>query len=144
MNIGALLFGVAMLVVAIPFVLNPFLQEQRRMSANPPKKTRESKDKQTGVLTALRDLEFDYQTGKVTEEDYQSLRSRLMVAAAAFIEQEKQAEARLESQIQERRNATSVYGKCPKCGGNLRPLDHYCPKCGEKTNLQSQEKKCPD
>lgn len=38
------------------------------------------------ILLSIKDLEFDWKTGKVSEEDYQYLRRKLEVDAAAILE----------------------------------------------------------
>jgi hypothetical protein len=40
-----------------------------------------------GVLLALRDLDFDYQTGKFTEEDYQAQREVLLQRGVTLLQQ---------------------------------------------------------
>ncbi|MCE7948422.1 MAG: hypothetical protein DYG88_13445 [Chloroflexi bacterium CFX4] len=52
------------------------------------------------VLQALRDLEFDYQTGKITHEDYLPQRKALMKHAAELLQHlEAEHEATLEAAI---------------------------------------------
>lgn len=154
MNIGAIFIGIALLVLAIPFVANPFLEGRKskyksgavqNMAA---KMIDVSKQRETTLL-ALRDLDFDYRTGKVTEEDYNNLRAQLVIEAASFIEEAEQVkEDPIESRIRSRKEATNknlVHAKvsqdstkCRQCGGDLRPIDQFCPSCGTAVYF-----KCP-
>jgi hypothetical protein len=85
------------------------------------------------VFDALRDFEFDHATGKLSDADYQSLRSRYEVKAAAILQQLDALEAALP-----KRNAQPLRGKqgsklsCPRCHSRVEVNDHFCLTCGAK------------
>lgn len=106
-------------------------------------------DRREATLTALRDLDFDHAVGKVTKEDYVSVRQTLLAKAAAImtqIEQEQVAqvdlEARIEAEIlavrqnqKDGRIPHSPVGagrSCPTCMRVSDPGDLYCRGCGTK------------
>ena len=96
------------------------------------------------AILALRDLDFDFQAGKVSEEDYGSLRTSLLAKAAATMQTlDESADARLENLIQARRtqlitgtapaqlNANAVGGSsCANCHAPLAEDANFCMKCG--------------
>ncbi len=79
---------------------------------------------------SLRDLEFDYQTEKVNEEDYKRLRTKLLSEAAVAIETERQEEARFEELVRSYRADKSGSQICLHCGGPIQAGDEYCSSCG--------------
>ena len=92
MNIGAILIGAAIIVLAVPYVINPFLDERKKRPGKDASLEKEVNDEQRDALAAIRDLDFDFQTGKVTQEDYSALRERLFLEAAESLQKKKQAE----------------------------------------------------
>jgi hypothetical protein len=74
----ALVLGAALALLAVAFVARPFLREpapasDRLDDLDPAARARldlvEERDR---VLAALKELEFDHRTGKVTDEDYRA------------------------------------------------------------------------
>ena len=148
MSIGAILVGIAILVMTIPIVIKPFLNDKSIESSNPADSGLDNLgDRHSELLLALRDLDFDHQIGKVTEEDYGALRETLLVQAATALEtrekQDAEQDARLEEAIRLRRDKQSTTRECSQCGASLdlsdrfcrvcgKPVETTCPKCGEK------------
>ncbi len=78
MNLGALLFGAGLLLVTVTWILRPLLRSSDEpvplaTDVNPLKELYEQRE---AIYTAIRELDFDYQTGKIAEEDYRPLRDR--------------------------------------------------------------------
>jgi hypothetical protein len=98
MNTGSILIGLALLVATIPFVVSPFLRDERRKSRRLSTTKVDLEQRKTGALQALSDLDFDYRTGKVTQEDYESLRLQLVAEAGSLIETAIQERHKVEQQ----------------------------------------------
>lgn len=175
MNPIALIFGLVLLAISVFFVASPF-----RSPALKKKSARRGIPQQDGlkispekqrqvVLLALRDLDFDYQAGKVAEEDYQNLRVNLINEAAQLMQnQEHHKEESIEALIQSRRKArTNVQLQssskvkangtaeklCQHCQASLLPGAKFCSKCGTpvediacpncKQTLRPDDRFCP-
>ena len=96
------------------------------------------------VLESIKELEFDRQTGKLSEEDFQRLDGRLRQQAIVLLRQIEQQmpeaagmEAELEEAIRQRRTTTErastpeeTAPTCPHCQALVRPNDRFCPQCG--------------
>lgn len=136
MSIGAILIGAAMMVLTMPFVINPLLNpKQNDQPALDNEELDIPGDRYSELLLAIRDLEFDHQIGKITEEDYSGLRDTLLAQAAIALEaQEKhdaELDAQLEQAIQLRREKKSMSRVCSHCGMTLEPNDRFCRACGK-------------
>jgi len=99
----ALVLAAALAVAVVAFVARPFLHEPAPRSdrldelGEADRRRLELVEDRDRALAALKELEFDHRTGKVTDEDYRAqvgpLRRR---AAAALKALEPRAEARHE------------------------------------------------
>ena len=101
------------------------------------------------TLLALRDVEYDYITGKLDEVDYQWLRREISAEALEAMDRSalatearpsisgevaiREREQSLEEEIQELRRGLKVGGRCPGCGAALVPGGHFCGRCGQAT-----------
>ena len=99
----ALVLGGVLALVAVVFVARPFLREPAPVSdvLNEPdeleRRRIELVEERDRALAALKELEFDHRTGKVTDADYRSLVGPLRRRAAEALRAlEPRAEARHE------------------------------------------------
>ena len=141
MQISSLVIGILLLVSALALVSLPFRQKQ-----NTNVKSHKKGDvlhanvtRREAVLSAIRDLDFDFKTGKVSEEDYTPLRAQLMAEAAQYIEQETAEEKKLEALIQTRRASQKQTMNCDQCGAPMETGQKFCSKCGAAVHKES----CP-
>jgi hypothetical protein len=95
------------------------------------------------LYTAIRDLDFDYQTGKVDQQDYTTLRQQLEGEAIQALraldavdplaaldnELERQIVALRHGMPSEAIGATVI--ACPQCGVRLQGDEHFCAACGQ-------------
>ena len=147
--IAALVVGVAILVL----VLEPLI----RVGAMPamvtdPEEAEESAKGQ--ALTALKEIEFDRVTGKLSDADYESLKHRYTnVALDALRAEERDAPAPgptvtgdLETQVAARvvtlRAAASRAQRCPSCGPRPETDALFCSDCGRLLGGSDQCRRC--
>ncbi|MBW2315049.1 MAG: zinc ribbon domain-containing protein [Deltaproteobacteria bacterium] len=77
------------------------------------------------LYESIRDLDHDYETGKIDEEGWQTLRAELRGRAVTLLAAERSdAEA---SAPPAKPTATLA---CPACGSEARPGDRFCSGCG--------------
>jgi hypothetical protein len=74
------------------------------------------------IYTAIRDLEHDYETGKIAEADYTGMREELRARAVALLRRERGSAAEAEE--------GSASPLCPFCGAEVRTADRFCSQCG--------------
>lgn len=132
MAIGSVLFGLALAVLAGVLVADPFL---RRGLFNRKAESASTRERRRSALLAIRDLDFDFQTGKVLEEDYRVWRARLLEQAARWLTEEERAESGLaeglEAEVAKVRKAASGARFCPSCGRPQVGGDRFCTDCGQ-------------
>jgi hypothetical protein len=127
--IGSLI-GVGMAV----FVAMPLLAREGAAASSLPVDVTplaDLKRRRLVVYENLKDLEFEYQSGKLAAPDYESLRQNYLGEAATLMaasqeaEQLKEIDAVLEHEIAARRASRK----------DRLPQDYVCPKCGFENPL---------
>jgi predicted nucleic acid-binding Zn ribbon protein len=86
------------------------------------------------ALAALREIEFDRATGKLSDDDYGALKSRYTALAVQAMRQERAAQpddASLEAMIAARRHGGAA-GTCPSCGPRPESDAAFCSSCGKR------------
>ncbi len=106
-------FGVILAVLLAAVLIAPFLERGEPVGAGSA-----PSDRLDLALDALRDIEFDHETGKLADEDYQSLRARY--AADAIAARDAGAGS----------DQVSAAGRCSVCEAALSPDVRFCPHCG--------------
>jgi hypothetical protein len=101
-SLGVLLVLAAVLVVALPFLRRPGVPAAEDRLGEPDALERrrlELTEERDRVLAALKELEFDHRTGKVSDEDYRALvgplRRRAAEALRALEPRSRDAEAKV-------------------------------------------------
>jgi hypothetical protein len=74
------------------------------------------------IYAAIRDLEHDHETGKITEADYTSMRNELRARAVALLREERERAGKTA--------AVRVPPRCHACGTQVRAADRFCSSCG--------------
>lgn len=100
------------------------------------------------LYQAIKDLEMDYQAGKLNEEDYHLFRQRLRREAAEvlraidhLVAQQNAVRERLETLVKAMREQPSPTQEtaeellsapayCSRCGHRVRAGDRFCSQCG--------------
>lgn len=92
------------------------------------------------IYTALRDLEFDYQTGKLSDDDYEGLRAKFTSEASVVLEEIDEMRAAKPSQKTKKgkkaektaMTTASDGSTCDECGFAFKEGDKFCKSCGTK------------
>lgn len=141
---GLIVF-VAIFIVGYPLV-NARRYEYAEVGLNGDDAFEHLASARNSVFEAIRDLEFDYATGKLSDADYQAMRTRYDAKAAEVLQKMdalgaprmKRASAKAESAVVEpgvkpqtqRSNANRSF--CSRCGARVEPADRFCLTCGTR------------
>lgn len=130
----ALGVGTVLALVALAFVLYPLFVEPGRVRVSAAAAGRESGEERERAVAALREIEFDRETGKLSDADYAQLKAAYTQDAVAAMRAEESAAALAGPALDPAEAAVLTYRQrareCGRCG--LRPeLDaRYCSSCG--------------
>lgn len=111
-------FGVILAVLLAAVLISPFLERGEAVgSGSAPS------DRLDLALDALREIEFEHETDKLSDEDYQLLRSRYAKDAIAARDAGAGANADADA-------VPADAGKCLVCEANLKAESRFCSRCG--------------
>jgi hypothetical protein len=127
----ALTIGVVLFLAVGWFVLKPFRTKAGSWRAAA---TIQAADARRAALSALRDLDFDHQIGKISEEDYSGLRAQLVTDVARYMSPDSEQDGRIEAMIRARSSAAGKKS-CPQCGKGFSGDPAFCPHCGTSLGL---------
>ena len=126
----ALVVGTLLAVGALAFVLYPIFfapPPHRRFVAPEPRRS-----ERDDAVAALREIEFDRATGKLSEVDYAELKRRYTQEAIIAMRREGQrAGATNDDEIEVAIRAFRAgQSSCPTCGPRPEPDADFCSNCG--------------
>ncbi|MDT8436525.1 MAG: zinc ribbon domain-containing protein [Gemmatimonadota bacterium] len=110
-------FGAILAALLVAVVVAPLVERRRMDDANDPELTPERRKQR--ALDALRELEFEYETGKIPEDDYHTLRARYAQEAVAARDALGSPEP------------APAPGSCGTCGAVVKAGAKFCSRCGE-------------
>ncbi len=156
MDLAAILFLIALLLAVGLYLATPLMNGATRRSGEETQEVSALLAERERLLNALQELEFDFQLGKIPEEDYPAQRADLLRKGAEILKKlDALAPARpiraskvsvaasgsageltddeIESMLAARRKArkTKSAGFCPRCGKPILITDQFCPNCGK-------------
>lgn len=110
-----LLVGTALALVALAFVLYPLVREPLGMA---PARRVPARGGVTTAVDALREIEFDHATGKLSEQDYAQLKATYTQRAVDAMRAGDAGEA------------GATVPVCRRCGPRPEPDAVFCSECG--------------
>ncbi len=122
----ALIIFITFVVLGYPLVYSQKYQYANVLRGNERLDNLENARVQT--LDAIRDLQFDHTTGKLSDADYQSLRAQYEYKAAQIL---SQLDA-IKGQPKKAESNSKSRAACPRCHSAIDSLDKFCMKCGAK------------
>jgi hypothetical protein len=99
MDIGSILIGLAVLLFVAFLVSQPLL-DQRQQRANALSEADRLREQRDRILATLRDLDFDHASSKIQEQDYATLRAKLVADGAAVLKQLDEVAPALPSRLE--------------------------------------------
>ncbi len=127
--------AVALAVLTFAFVSYPLLKQRARLvDSAEDDRLRELHSRRDTSYSMLKELEFDFQSGILTEEDYRGLEVRYKKKAISILRNIDNlgkgtgVEEEIERQVLELRREKGHF--CPQCGARYQEDDLFCSHCG--------------
>ena len=155
-NLFNLLLMASLLIGTITFAVWPFIVPQSKEADKDYYQESELHSliaKRDTIYAAIKDLEFEQQTSKLSDEDYQSLRHKLELEAAEVLKdlnelksgrkkprKSRKSKASEKSSKQATITSSLKSPSCPSCGAAVSLEARFCPSCG--LSLQRNCPKC--
>lgn len=152
--IAIYIFGALLVVLLIGVTLAPLLEDE---PPDVPLEDLPAEERRSAALEALRELEFEHETGKMTDDEYRRQRARYgRVALDALEEAESggtegagapdaerpaagEAGAGAAPSSSEEIAGESPRTRCPSCGAAVRAAASYCGRCGARLEAGAGE-----
>lgn len=137
---SALVIGLGILLglSVAAFVLLPIVQSGKASGSAETTRSDDLLARRDRVYGEIRDLEFDFRVGKVTEEDYRDGRERLEVEAARILQalddRLRVVDDQIERDVKRLRRKRDI---CPSCGAAITPKARFCASCGAGLTVAS-------
>jgi hypothetical protein len=133
----------AIVATTMGFVVWPYFQKKavfRQQFSDPERNGLldliEQRDR---LLTTLQEIEFDHETGKLSDGDYAEMRARYRSRAVRLLKEIDRLRARTGGLRQRDRqqpvsktDSGTETGCCPACGFPTAPGDRFCRHCGRQ------------
>lgn len=155
METVTLFVGGGLLAAAVVlYVLLPLIQGKHALLHRTEEEGTEEEYRRRLALTALRDVEYDYATGKLDDEDYRRLKGELSVEALRILEGEMEAAGgregesvsddedatdALEAEIARIRRGLQEGRTCRRCAHVNPPDSKFCGRCGQALEREDPE-----
>jgi len=126
------LIAAVVLVVAASTLFTLFVRAKDIPAPDPVSPTQHLDERKAAVYENLRDLQFEYRVGKLSDADYQQTKLSLQKELAAVL-----AEIDRVTQQPEPKAAASAAVKpkpgivCPHCGAKFAKPMKFCGECGK-------------
>ena|SRR5438105_4462509 len=131
-----LLLAATILVVAITVYFTLAVRPQDLPAVEPPSPTRHLEERKAAIYENLRDLQFEYRVGKLSDADYQQTKIGLQKELAGVLEQIEQIQPSGRARPAKpaapvTAGLTAGLKKCPHCGAEFPNPMKFCGECGK-------------
>lgn len=134
-------------VLAVYLVLRPIFSPPQPSSA-PPEPLEPEETPKGVALTALKEIEFDRETGKLSDADYELLKQKYTAAALEALRVEERAagpadvEAMIAARVHTLRSAPAGALSCGTCGPRPEADAAFCSNCGRRLQAGGACERC--
>jgi len=129
--------AILLTMLTFAFIVYPLFRSRGRLQGTTTdERLQELEFRRDATYSMLKELEFDYQSGILSDEDYRELEAKYkqkgisILKSIDALERSQDIEAEIERQVMELRRGKKRF--CPQCGERYEPGDRFCSHCGTK------------
>ena len=119
--------AIVLAIILAAYIAFPFYQSRKqKLSFAVNHRAEDLEVRKDELYSTLKDIDFDFQMGKLSEADYKALREQYKSEAIDLLKELDNVEG-----ASPKGKKTSVkINFCPQCGAPADPQDQYCADCG--------------
>jgi hypothetical protein len=126
-----ILTSAVVLVVAVTVLFTLFVREKDIPPPEPVSPTRHLEDRKAAIYENLRDLQFEYRVGKLSDADYQQTKLNLQKELAAVIGEIETTPAQAAATPSKPAPKAKPSVVCPHCKATFAKPMKFCGECGK-------------
>jgi hypothetical protein len=133
-----MIFATAAALVTVGIILFTLSVRSRDLPEAPPESPFQHLDeRKAAIYDNLRDLQFEYRVGKLSDQDYQQTKTDLQRELAAVLAEADRLKAQLggagprPAQQAVTRQVGDLPHQCPHCGAKFQQALKFCGECGK-------------
>ncbi len=133
-----MVFAAAAVLIAGAVLFTLFVREKDLPEQQPPSPFQHLDERKAAIYDNLRDLQFEYRVGKLSDEDYQKTKLELQGELARVMAEIDQTRQRLGVSTKERAPAQAKISRkpapgfvCPHCQTKFEQELKFCGECGK-------------
>ena len=138
-----MVFIVAVLVAAAALVYTLLIRDKDIPEAPPPSPTAHLEERKAQIYENLRDLQFEYRTGKLSDADYQTTKVGLqrelahVLAEIDAVKKQQPVHVKAAAAGPEvngtaaKKKPVEIANACPHCGAEFAQALRICGECGK-------------
>jgi hypothetical protein len=130
-----MIIAFAVILVLAAFFYTLFIRPQDVPDPIPVSPIQHLEDRKYAIYDNLRDLQFEYRLGKLTDDDYQQTKQALQKELAVVLSETEQTLKNLglvkPLRNADRKGAALKNTVCPHCGAKFKEALKFCGECGK-------------
>jgi hypothetical protein len=126
-----ILTSAVVLVVAVTVLFTLFVREKDIPPPEPVSPTRHLEDRKAAIYENLRDLQFEFRVGKLSDADYQQTKLNLQKELAAVIGEIEKTPTQAAATPSKPAPKTKPGVVCPHCKATFAKPMKFCGECGK-------------
>jgi hypothetical protein len=87
--------------------------------------------RKAAIYENLRDLQFEYRVGKLSDSDYQRTKKELQAELAGVLAEIDSMKGAAPAPVVKSAPAPVIANKCPNCGAQFEKALKFCGECGK-------------
>ncbi len=125
-----LVSAVVLIVVTVAFTF--LIREKDIPAVAPPSPTHHLEERRAAIYENLRDLQFEYRVGKLSDDDYQQTKVGLQKELAGVMaEMDRIKPGAQAARAPEVKPTVAAVPTCPHCGAQFSGTMKFCGECGK-------------